>query len=120
MTRKHFVTYKTFDVITVLFPFTDKSSSKRRPALVLSDYSSFNQESQHCVLAMITSQQHSPWPLDVIINDYKSAGLTTLCTLRMKLFTLDNQLIIRKIGHLSKSDQLQVSSALQKLLPFKL
>jgi len=112
------VIYNTFDVITVPFPFTDKASSKRRPALVLSDGTAFNNTCQHSVLAMITSQQQVPWPLDVIINDAEKAGLLIHCCVRMKLFTLDNKLIIRKIGHLGKKDQQAVSHAIQKLLPF--
>ncbi|MBF0195885.1 MAG: hypothetical protein HQL71_15100 [Magnetococcales bacterium] len=30
------VTYDVYDVVVVPFPFTDRSTSKRRPALVLS------------------------------------------------------------------------------------
>jgi len=33
----------------------------------------------------------------------------------MKLFTLDNRFIIRKIGHLSKSDQMYAKQSLKKI-----
>jgi len=47
--------YEVFDVVVVPFPFTDRASNKRRPALVLSDGKKFNKKVDHCVLTMITS-----------------------------------------------------------------
>ncbi len=47
--------YKRGDIVLVPFPFTDLSSSKRRPALVVSpDW--FNSSNQDLVLVGITSQ----------------------------------------------------------------
>ena len=53
------------DVVFVSFPFTDLSSSKRRPALVVSP-DSFNQTMQDVVLAAITTQgaEDSPFTID--------------------------------------------------------
>ena len=47
--------YKRGDIVLVLFPFTDLTSSKRRPALVVSP-DPFNDGMQDVVLAAITSQ----------------------------------------------------------------
>ena len=115
--RKLIVTFEAFDVVVVPFPFTDRTTSKRRPALVLSESRSFNKRIAHCVLAMITSANNSDWPLDIEIEDLDTAGLPVASIIRMKLFTLDNQLIIRKAGSLSRKDQLSVSKNLRKLLP---
>ncbi len=93
-----------FDVVVVPFPFTDRSSVKRRPALVLSS-SKFNQEVEHSVLAMITSSGHSSWPGDCPIEDLDAAGLPAECVIRLKLFTLDHRLVIRKAGVLCTADQ---------------
>lgn len=93
-----------FDVMVVPFPFTDRNSSKRRPALVLSS-SNFNQKAEHSVLAMITSAGQSSWPGDYLINDLDATGLPAECVIRLKLFTLDHRLIIRKAGKLAASDQ---------------
>jgi len=62
------VAYSIFDVVVVPFPFTDQNTDKRRPALVLSDHANFNDETQNCVLAMITSAKNPAWPLDVRIG----------------------------------------------------
>jgi len=107
--------YSPFEVVVVPFPFTDSSKTKRRPALVLSQYSSFSSKNNHSVLAMITSQKNDPWPLDVIIEHPQPSGLTASSVVRMKIFTLDHIFILRKIGQLSKTDQEQVKQSLSKL-----
>ena len=115
LTRKRIVHFKAFDVVVVPFPFTERSTTKRRPALVLSDAGHFNKQVGQSVLAMITSAKISRWPLDVEIEDLDSAGLPSASVVRMKLFTLDDQLVIRKAGVLSKKDTLAVVDTLQQL-----
>ena len=110
------MTYKMFDVVVVPFPFTDKNTEKRRPALVLSDLD-FNDQSENCLLAMITSAKNPDWPLDANIGSIKKAGLPAPSKVRMKLFTLDCRLILKKIGGLAGKDQKAVKDSIQKLMP---
>lgn len=110
--------YNPFDVVVVPFPFTDSAQTKRRPALVLSQHSNFGNKIGHCVLAMITSRKNVPWPLDCEIINEKQSGLTAPSVVRMKLFTLDNRFIIRKIGRLSKSDQEKVKQSLSQIFDY--
>jgi mRNA interferase MazF len=110
------VTYEAYDVVVVPFPFTDRDASKRRPALVLSDPQVFGEKVGHSVLAMITSQKNAPWPLDVPILDLDSAGLPSPSKVRMKLFTLDHKLIVRKSGRLDPKDEENVRSTIAQLL----
>lgn len=112
------MTYKSFDVVIVPFPFTDTAKTKRRPALVLSQNEHFDDEIEHSVLAMITSKKNDPWPLDCEIKNKKPSGLTAPSVVRMKLFTLDHRFIIRKIGHLSKTDQNQVKQSLSQIFDY--
>lgn len=104
-----------FDVVVVPFPFTDRTASKRRPALVLSS-SAFNQKAEHSVLAMITSAGQSGWPGDHVVEDLDTAGLPAECLVRLKLFTLDHRLVIRKAGTLGAADQKQLRLAWKGLL----
>ena len=107
---------KPFDVVVVPFPFTDRDSSKRRPALVLSS-ADFNQASGHCVLAMITSADQSSWIGDAPISNLKAAGLPQPCLVRMKLFTLDQRLVVRIAGSLFKPEQKRLKESWAALLP---
>jgi mRNA interferase MazF len=109
------VTYRQYDVVVVPFPFTDSSASKKRPTLIISDATAFNKSTKKSVMAMITTPSHSPWTLDVPITDLKSAGLKAKSIVRMKLFTLDDALVIKKIGKLATGDRDRVQKSLQQL-----
>ncbi|MCP4406745.1 MAG: type II toxin-antitoxin system PemK/MazF family toxin [Gammaproteobacteria bacterium] len=113
------MTFEAFDVVVVPFPFTDRSTMKRRPALVLPDAKVFNKHVGQSVLAMITSSKNSDWPLDTVIEDHDSAGLPSASVVRMKPFTLDDQLVIRKAGRLTGNDRKAVVTTLYRLLTLK-
>lgn len=102
--------YSPGDVVIVPFPFTDRATVKRRPALVCSTYE-FNARSAHVVLAMITTATRAPWPGDVVIADRGAAGLPAASTVRWKLFTLDAALILRRAGALAERDSMACREA---------
>ena len=101
---------KPFDVVVVPFPFTDQNTSKRRPGLVLSS-AAFGRAAAHSVLAMITSADQSSWPGDLAIGNLGPTGLTQPCLIRLKLFTLDHRLIVRRVGKLSSADRQRLQAA---------
>ena len=103
-----------YDVVVVPFTFTDRLAVKRRPALAIST-ERFGIESNHTVLAMITSAKNPAWPLDVTI-DATRAGLHAASKVRMKLFTLDNRLILRRAGSLCNGDRRTVRNTVRQML----
>lgn len=107
--------FERFTVVRVPFPFTDRTATKNRPALVLSDAASFNTTAGHSVMAMITSQGNAPWPLDCAVADLKAAGLPAPSLVRFKLFTLDHRLVRGELGVLSATDSATVQAALTHL-----
>ena len=109
------MTCESWQVVVVPSPFTDRATTKRRPALVLSA-KAFNRHG-YSVLAMITSASHQPWPGDTPIRDMKNVGLKTPSLVRLKLFTLDNRFIARRIGTLGSPDQTSVATRLRAFVP---
>ncbi len=103
-----------WSVVVVPFPFSERPGTKRRPALVISR-KRFNAKG-HTILVMITTTSHSPWPGDVKIEKLEPAGLRVPCLIRLKLFTLDNRLVLEKIGKLGRKDRQQTSSSLGRNL----
>jgi mRNA interferase MazF len=101
-----------FDVAVVLFPFIDRARTKPRPALVLSGRS-FNAAHSATIMAMITTAAFTRWPSDVAISDLARAGLSASSVVRFKLFTLDNGIIARRIGQLSRGDATRVRAGLR-------
>jgi mRNA interferase MazF len=116
--KTHSAIYERFDIVVVPFPFTDRESTKRRPALVLSSELELQSRIGHSVLAMITSKDTPPWPNDILIEEWDEAGLPNPSKVRMKIFTLDDRLILEKLGTLSEGDQKTVSKTLKKTLGF--
>jgi mRNA interferase MazF len=110
------VSFDQWAVVVVPFPFTDRNTTKRRPALVLSDRGEFGRQAGHSVMVMITTASHSRWPLDVVLADRETAGLPAPSLVRMKLFTLDDRLVQRQLGTLSLDDRAAVKAALDRLL----
>ncbi len=110
------MTFDRYAVVRVPFPFTDRTATRNRPALVLSDPVAFNAPAGHSVMAMITSDDNPPWPLDCTLAGLAAAGLPAPSKVRFKLFTLDHRLVRGEIGKLSPADADLVSAGLAALL----
>ena len=102
-----------YDVVEVPFPFSDTHQRKIRKALVLSSRA-YNDTNQASILAMITSARAGAWLGDVSINDLQTAGLKKSCVVRLKIFTLDNAIIMAKAGCLGETDRKRVKKALRE------
>jgi mRNA interferase MazF len=110
------MTFEQYSVWLLPFPFTDKATTKHRPAIVVSAEKTFNTPVGHSVVAMITSSRNSPWDLDTPVKDLASAGLNIPSMIRMKLFTIDHRLVIRQLGKLSADDAKKLEANLKLLL----
>lgn len=108
--------YPSFALVRVPFPFTDRAIQKRRPALVVST-PDFQRQSGHLVLAMVTSANQSSWPLDWPIQELAATGLPKPCLVRLKLFSLDERLILGALGQLAAEDRSGVAAHLRQILP---
>ena len=88
---------KRGDIVLVPFPFTDLSSSKRRPALVISP-DVFNDRMQDVVLAAITSQLSSEHAVTIEQGDCVDGKLPKTSVVKLvKIFTIHSTLVIRKL-----------------------
>ena len=81
--------FKQGDIIKVPFPYTDRSTRRSRPALVVS---TGELENLHGLLwvIMITSAQNKGWAGDVPITKLKKAGLPAPSVIRCaKIATIE-------------------------------
>lgn len=105
-------------IVLVPFPFDDLSSSKVRPAVCLTDEI---QPYEHVVLAFITSKvSANPSSTDFTIDsqdiDFAQTGLKVSSTIRLhRLMTISKTIIQRKLGELSKNQQMEIENRLRKL-----
>jgi mRNA interferase MazF len=96
--------YNFGDVVLVPFPFTDQSSHKKRPTVVISS-DVYNAEYPDRILMGITSQVISSAKVgDIIITDWGAAGLLKASMIKPVIMTIEKQLIIKKLGRLQDVD----------------
>lgn len=111
--------YNRGDVVLVPFPFTDLSTQRQRPAVVLSG-DRFHHSGHDVIIAAITSQQTSMFT-DYPLQDWQSAGLLGPSVVRVgKLLTLHKALVRRKLGALAPSDLREVEKHLIHLFELPL
>ncbi len=100
---KSTTTYKKWDIVLVPFPFTDMTTTKRRPALVVSP-PVFNR-GEEIVIAFITSNLKVRTQLgDYIIENWSGAKLPKPSLIRMRFASLSKTIIVKKIGRLTEKD----------------
>lgn len=89
------------DVVVVLFPFSDLSQAKRRPALVLAEL-----EGDDRILCQITSQSlRDRYAIQLDDADFAEGSLRRKSNIRPnRIFTADMNIILYRVGHL-KADK---------------
>ncbi|MBI5324760.1 MAG: type II toxin-antitoxin system PemK/MazF family toxin [Ignavibacteriae bacterium] len=91
--------YKFSDIVLLEYPFSELKTIKKRPALVLLDSGD-----DDLVISRITTK-HYDTQYDFQLNDWRSAGLIAVSTVRLhKIATLGKNIIDKKLGSLSKRD----------------
>ena len=108
--------YEFGDVILIPFPFTDQTTSKKRPATVVSS-SIYNRMRPDLVFMAITSQTRPTVAFgEIAIKEWNQAGLLRPSLMKPIFATLDKQLVLKKLGRLAPEDRLSLTETLKKLL----
>jgi mRNA interferase MazF len=108
--------YDFGDVVLVRFPFTNQSAFKQRPAVVISNVA-YNVARPDAVIMAITSQLHSPSGLgEVWITQWQAANLLKPSAIKPVLATVEQSLILKRLGALQTSDQSALRQAIDSIL----
>lgn len=101
------------EIVLVLFPFSDLSSAKLRPAVVIAEINS-----QDWLLCQITSNHYSdPGAIMIDTSGLIKGSLQRISYVRpYKLFTANNKIIKSSIGQLEKGTFEKIIKALNELL----
>jgi len=112
------MTYKKWDIVLVPFPFTDFTSAKKRPALIISP-NKYN-EGPDLIIMFITSKIDKLERVgDIMIKDWQDCGLLKPSMVRMKFATIDRSIIIKKLGIITSIDQDAIGNKLQTFFGLK-
>ena len=108
--------FQRSDVVLVPFPFSDLSTTKVRPAVVVSS-SLYHTTEPDLLLAALTSKVvTATGPFDYLLSDWRVAGLRHPSALKPVLFTLDPARVIYRLGALTPTDLAQVDQRLRRAL----
>jgi mRNA interferase MazF len=90
------------DIVLLPVPFTDLSSQKRRPAIVISS-SAYNRNGPDVVVVAMTSRLHlSPYSFRINTADLVQGKLNRPGTVRAdKIYTLAQAIIVKRFGRVA-------------------
>jgi mRNA interferase MazF len=111
-----FTTFFQFgDVVLVAFPFTDQSTTKQRPAVIVSS-NAYNRARRDVILMPITSQLRAQGFGELAVGDWQSAQLLKPSAIKPVIATLEHSLILKTLGRLSARDVARLRELLPQLL----
>jgi mRNA interferase MazF len=104
--------YSKNDIILVRYPFSDLSSSKVRPAVIVNT----PHTSQDIFIVPLTSKTTGLLVGEFILSDWEAAGLNVPTAIKRGLYTVNQSLVVRTIGKLSDRDAEQLKYSLRDWL----
>ena len=105
-------TYSRHSLILVRYPFSDLSSSKVRPAVVVNGL----HVSQDLIIVPITSRLTGLLPGEFVLSEWRVAGLNVPSAIKRGLYTVESSLVIKIIGQLAAADIRTLEAALRAWL----
>lgn len=108
--------FKFGDVVLVPFPFTSQTTSKQRPAVIVST-DAYNASRPDIVLMAITSQLR-PVPSfgETLIQGWQAAKLLKPSIIKPIFATFEQALVIKQLGTLHAKDQAALKRTISQLL----
>lgn len=108
------------DVVLLSFPFTDLSSQKVRPAIVLSG-KAYNIKGDDVIVCPVTSNINRDGfflvKVDFSHPEYRSSGFKLPSAIVVdKIHTLHNSLVKRKLGSLGQETLMEIGRILKEIL----
>lgn len=104
--------YSKNDIILVRYPFSDLSSSKVRPAIVVNT----PHISQDIFIVPLTSKTTGLLAGEFVLSHWEAAALNVPTAVKRGLYTVHQSLVIATIGKLKELDIKQLENSLRDWL----
>lgn len=103
------------DIVLVPFPFTDQTTSKKRPAVVISSQS-YQQRKPDIILMAISSQVSNVREFgEVLVEEWQAAGLIKPSIVKPVATTLEQRLVLKRLGRLAGKDRMSLKNMLLQI-----
>ena len=104
------------DIVAVAFPFTNASTSKKRPALILSNQK-VNQTGDYMMVQITSKMKNDGLTMNLNDSDYLLKVLPLKSYIRIhKIFLLNESLIITKLSRVSDKFRKQLIQRITELI----
>ncbi|OGA68139.1 MAG: growth inhibitor [Betaproteobacteria bacterium RIFCSPLOWO2_12_FULL_68_20] len=108
--------YSFGDIVLVPFPFTDQSTAKRRPAVVVSS-DRYHRERPDLIVMAVTSQAQPAGAIgEMQVKSWRAAGLLKPSSIKPVVTTIEVPLVIRRLGQLSDEDRQALKRAIGTII----
>ena len=101
--------YSRGSVVLIRFPFSDLTSAKVRPGIIISA----PHPSQDIFVVPLTSKLSRLQPGEFELHDWQAAGLNVGSAVKRGIFTVHRSLIIKEVGTLSARDTDELEKSLR-------
>lgn len=99
------------DIVLIRFPFTDLTTSKKRPALVLSPERYQRRHNDVVLLPLTSVEQDYP-----VLTGWQAAGLLKPTWVKPLLATVSRVFVVSRLGALQPDDYQRARDALSSML----
>jgi mRNA interferase MazF len=101
--------YSRGEVVLVRYPFSDLSGAKVRPAVIVSA----PHVSRDVFIIPLTSRIATLLPGEFALQEWSNAGLNVATAVKRGVYTVQEDLIVQRVGNLSASDIASLNSSLR-------
>tara|TARA_Y100000310_G_C20701281_1_gene830135 strand:- start:8412 stop:8762 length:351 start_codon:yes stop_codon:yes gene_type:complete len=111
------IQYEQGEIVLAPFPFTDLSSTKQRPVLIISN-NNYNEQTHDIVTCGITSNiRNAMHSIGLDSEDLTIGVIPTKSRIKVdKVFTLNKPLVIKKIAKINENTLNKVKQEFQNLM----
>jgi mRNA interferase MazF len=100
------------NVVLIRYPFSDLSSSKVRPAVIVNAA----HVSHDLLIVPITSRLATLLPGEFALSEWRAAGLNVPSAVKRGIYTVEDALVIKNLGRLAIADAEQLDASLRSWL----
>jgi mRNA interferase MazF len=110
------IEYSFGDIILVPFPFTDQTTVKKRPAVIVSS-ATYNRQRPDVIIMAVTSQRPSAGSFgEVRLGQWRRSGLVKPSVVKPIFTTIEKGLVQKRLGRLADTDRSSLQAILEDLL----
>jgi mRNA interferase MazF len=110
------MTAKQYDIVLLLYPFSDLTGAKRRPVIVLSN-TNHNNTHQDIICCPLTSNPRNPDSIAINSQDVNEGKLKYDSWAKPKnVFTAHKRMIIKHVAHLRKEQAKTIYDSINAVL----